>query len=99
MKILTKGLTYQGHFIKGKKYSLGDVVDKDGHTLIFDGESFVEIGNVVTYEDKTTHDVRIVPIKCKCCGAPLTWQDELKYGTCTCPYCGTMYSIQRRRNE
>ena len=83
-------LTYRGDFESNKLYCLGDVVCKDGYDQVFDGEKWQIIGkqDPVRTIDMDAEGIEILPLKCKCCGAPLSYHNGklLK-----CFYCGTEY--------
>lgn len=83
-------LTYQGRFDKSRSYSIGDVVLKDGDTMLFNGEYWDPIGKKT---DATYYDYDVLPMKCKCCGASLS----LRSGVVKCDYCGTVYEKEEKK--
>ena len=82
-------LTFEGTYDKNKKYSVGDVVIKDGVTCVFSGSGFIDLETVEDAVNTTDAAIKqdLSPLRCKCCGGTL-----IKYGRgIKCEYCDTEY--------
>ena len=99
-QMVSKSLTFMGKFDSTREYSDGDVVFNGNSTEVVCGGKWIEIcgtGTVNSNKETTkateAKDVRIIPMKCTCCGAPLSYHNGklLK-----CFYCGTEYGKETR---
>lgn len=80
-------LTFEGTYDKNKKYSVGDVVIKDGVTCVLSGSGFIDLETVEDAVDPTIKQ-DLSPLRCKCCGGTL-----IRYGRgVKCEYCDTEYA-------
>lgn len=84
-------LYFQGNVEPDKEYHDGDVVFKDGDSYVMFNNEWIPLGtgdaSSPIGKDK---EIKIVALKCKCCGASLV----KKNGRLYCGYCDTEYDEQ-----